>query len=70
MFGFSTDVMMSLLRQLLSVGGAVLVTKGLATGDQISAAVSAVVVLVSVVWSITHHKLANDSAKPLDVAKP
>lgn len=63
MFGLPIDVTMSMLRQLLSIGGSVLVTKGLLSGDQVSAAVSAIVVLVSIAWSVLHHLLSNNTQK-------
>lgn len=54
-------VTMALIRQILSIAGALAVATGLLTSDQVSAlvndliaAVGAVAMLVSVVWSIYH----------------
>jgi len=50
------DQIASLLRTVLKVGGAALVTKGLTTDAQLEAGIGAVITLAGIVWSFTHHK--------------
>ena len=46
------EVTLGLVRHLLTFGGGFLASAGYASGDEITAGVSAIVSLVGVVWSI------------------
>lgn len=50
------SVILGVVRHVLTFGGGFLTSNGMATEDDISAAVGAVVVLVGVVWSIVQKK--------------
>lgn len=68
MFGLKIDVLLSVLRHVLTTLGGALVTAGYISGGNLEAGVGAVVVLIGLVYAAVHHTLANDSAQPSDIA--
>lgn len=50
------DQILSLIRQILTALGSVLVAKGVVDADNLTAGVGAVSTLGSVIWSLVHHK--------------
>lgn len=50
------DSILGLIRHILTFGGGFFVGEGLATTDELTTAVSAIVTLVGVVWSVIDKK--------------
>jgi hypothetical protein len=48
----SLDIVLGLVRHLLTFGGGLLVTRGLADASVVNEAVGAIVTLVGIAWSI------------------
>lgn len=54
----NTEVILGIVRHILTVGGGALITKGLTDQAGIEAAVGAIITLAGFVWSILHKKQA------------
>ncbi len=65
MFGFSTDVMMSILRHLLSMVGGIIIAKGWLTADAMSQLTGAIVTIVPVIFAGFFHAQSNGSISTL-----
>lgn len=48
----NNDIVLGLVRHLLTAGGGALVTKGVLTAPDVDTAVGAIIALVGVVWSV------------------
>lgn len=59
MYGFTNDIFISILRQVLTALGAFIVAKGYIGADQLSAVVGAIIVLVSTGFSVFFHASSN-----------
>lgn len=56
------DVMLGVLRHVLTAGGGVLVGKGVLTAATVDSTVGAVLTLIGVVWSVVTKMKSKDSA--------
>jgi len=52
----SKEAILGIVRHVLTFGGGFLTQSGLASGDQVTTGVSAIVTLVGLVWSVLNKK--------------
>tara|TARA_B100001250_G_C19715728_1_gene751378 strand:- start:653 stop:817 length:165 start_codon:yes stop_codon:yes gene_type:complete len=52
----SKEAILGIIRHCLTFGGGFLTQSGLASGDQVTTGVSAIVTLVGLVWSVLNKK--------------
>ena len=52
----SKDAILGIVRHILTFGGGVMTQAGIASDDQITTGVSAIVTLVGLVWSVLNKK--------------
>jgi hypothetical protein len=67
MFGLKIDIVLSMLRHVLTTLGGALITAGYISSGNLEAAIGALVTIVGLAYAIAHHTLANDTALPSDV---
>jgi hypothetical protein len=60
------DTILGIVRHALTFGGGILASKGLASSDEISGGIGALVTLIGVIWSIVQKK---NAAKALEAAR-
>jgi len=65
MFGFSTDMMISLLRHLLTFIAGLIVAKGWVTADQASELAGGIVAIAGVLFAMFFHATSNGAVTAL-----
>ncbi len=58
------ETILGIIRHAATFGGGVLTSNGLASDDDITSGVGALVTLIGVIWSITQKRAAAKAAKP------
>ena len=52
----SKEMIMGLIRHLLTFGGGIVAERGLASGEEVTTGVAAIVTIVGLVWSILNKR--------------
>lgn len=61
--GLTQDVVLAIVRHLLTLGGGLLISKGIITATQEETIIGGLVALVGVIWSLVQKKNANAKLK-------